>query len=158
MTCSWGPSPRLARGRSRVEPRSPWARCVRFFPLPLYSFLLQVNHCPIVPRNFLQYWCVQDHLLRGGGGGEYTKIIKRGQNWANFTSFSEFEEDFSSQSSPQHAIAAGMTIICKLLLVLYFQDSSDDRGCTRRGHGVIGAHFAKVTPNFGFLAAFGGYS
>ena len=30
------------------------------------------------------------------------------------------------------------------------------RGCARRGHGVIGAHFAKMTPNFGFLAAFWG--
>ena len=29
------------------------------------------------------------------------------------------------------------------------------RGCAGRGHGVIGAHFAKMTPNFGFLEAFG---
>ena len=25
------------------------------------------------------------------------------------------------------------------------------RGCARGGHGVIGAHFAKMTPNFGFV-------
>ena len=31
----------------------------------------------------------------------------------------------------------------------------ESRGCARRGHGLIGAHFAKVTPNFGFLAGFG---
>ena len=32
------------------------------------------------------------------------------------------------------------------------------RGCARGGHGVIGAHFAKMTPNFGFLVAFEGHS
>ena len=32
------------------------------------------------------------------------------------------------------------------------------RGCATGGHGVIRAHFAKMTPNFGFLAAFGGHS
>ena len=29
------------------------------------------------------------------------------------------------------------------------------RGCARAGHGVIGAHFAKMTPNFGFLRLLG---
>ena len=32
------------------------------------------------------------------------------------------------------------------------------QGCTRGGHGVIGTRFAKMTPNFGFLVAFGGHS
>ena len=32
------------------------------------------------------------------------------------------------------------------------------RGCARRGHGVIGTHFAEMTPKFGFLVAFGGHS
>ena len=32
------------------------------------------------------------------------------------------------------------------------------RGCARRGHGVIVAHFANMTPNFWFLAAFGNHS
>ena len=32
------------------------------------------------------------------------------------------------------------------------------RGCARGGHGVIGAHFAKIDPNFGFLVAIEGHS
>ena len=32
------------------------------------------------------------------------------------------------------------------------------RSCARKGYGVIGAHFAKITLNFEFLAAFGGHS
>ena len=32
------------------------------------------------------------------------------------------------------------------------------RGFARGGHGVIGPHFAKITPNFGFLVAIGGHS
>ena len=32
------------------------------------------------------------------------------------------------------------------------------KGCARGGHGVVGVHFAKITPNFGFLVAFGGHS
>ena len=32
------------------------------------------------------------------------------------------------------------------------------RGCAIGGHGVIGVDFAKITPNFGFLAAFRGHS
>ena len=35
------------------------------------------------------------------------------------------------------------------------RENHKNRDCTRRGHGVIGAHFAKMTPNFEFLAVLG---